>query len=155
MRRVDTFVDIDAPIETVWRVLIDISNYGAWNPFIVRAIGVCLPNELVSIRLYIPGKGFQNYRVCLTTIEVNRHFGWLGHFYFRGLIDGLHRFELTTLPNGQTRVRQYEDFNGLLVPFVWRGFILRHLQPCFEMLNFNLKAWCEGMPLPVPLSRSD
>ena len=30
-------VDIDAPIDDVWAVMLDTASYGEWNPFVVRA----------------------------------------------------------------------------------------------------------------------
>lgn len=151
MHRLDTHVDINASLASVWQVLADLQNYGAWNPFIVRVDGVCQPGERVVVHMHIPGKGLQRYRVRLTTLDAPHTFRWLGHFKVPGLIDGDHAFELSSLPDGRVRVRQCEDFRGMLVPFVWRGFIQRHLLPCFERLNLNLAAWCERRPLPVEL----
>jgi len=28
--------NIDAPIDVVWAVMLDIASYGEWNPFVVR-----------------------------------------------------------------------------------------------------------------------
>lgn len=151
MKQLDTHVDIDAPLKQVWRVLTDLPNYGAWNPFICQVDGGCRQDEIVTVRMHIPGKGFQSYRVRLTLIDEPVEFRWLGHFHVRGLIDGNHVFALSELSEGTVRLRQYEDFRGILVPFVWRSYITRHLLPCFEALNQNLKAWCEGLPLPVAL----
>ena len=30
-------VEIDAPIEVVWRVMVETESYAAWNPFVVWA----------------------------------------------------------------------------------------------------------------------
>ena len=30
-------VDIDAPIDRVWAVMLDTASYGEWNPFVVEA----------------------------------------------------------------------------------------------------------------------
>ena len=30
-------LEIDAPLARVWRIMVDLPNYAAWNPFIVRA----------------------------------------------------------------------------------------------------------------------
>lgn len=154
MRQLDTFVDIDAPAARVWQVLTDLPRYRDWNPFIVQIDGTCRTGERVAVQMHIPGKGFQRYKVQLTSVDAPRVFAWLGHFHVRGLIDGDHAFELSARPQGGVRLRQRENFSGLLVPFVWAGFIQRHLLPCFEALNRNLKAYCEGQPLPVALPPS-
>ena len=153
MKNLDTYVDIEASISSVWAILTDFQSYGTWNPFIIQVEGACLPDTSVKIVMYIPGKGIQRYKILLTHIEEPNSLCWLGHFKLPGLIDGSHHFNLSTTPEGRTRVRQYQDFNGILVPFVWRGFIQRYLLPCFERLNQNLKARCENTPLPVVLPR--
>ncbi|MCV2368719.1 SRPBCC domain-containing protein [Paucibacter oligotrophus] len=154
MKQLNTQVDVNAPISQVWEALLDLSKYGEWNPFIYQVDGSCRLNEVVTVHMHISGKGFQQYRVKLTKIdEAAKAFYWLGHFHVRGLIDGDHRFELLRLPDGRTRVRQYELFRGILVPLVWNSYIVRHLLPCFEALNENLKAWCEHAPLPHALAR--
>ena len=153
MKQLDTYIDINAPVQRVWDVLVDLPNYGAWNPFIYHVEGSCRLNEIIGVRMHIPGKGFQKYQVRLTSIENKKAFFWLGHFHVRGLIDGDHRFELSVLPNGLTRVRQCEYFRGLMVPFVWKSYLVRHLLPCFDALNINLQAWCENRPLPVALPK--
>lgn len=155
MKTINTQVDIDASLDEVWRVLTDLPGYTQWNPFIRRVDGHCRANEIVTIHMEIAGKGRQAYRVKLTAVDSNRRFRWLGHFHIRGLIDGDHTFDLAVLADGRVRVRQYEYFTGLLVPLVWRGFILRHLLPSFEQLNANLKAWCERRPLPVTIPTAD
>ncbi len=32
-----TEIDIEAPPETVWRILTDLERYGEWNPFVVSS----------------------------------------------------------------------------------------------------------------------
>lgn len=152
MRTLTTSIDIAAPRAKVWRALTDLDGYGAWNPFIVEAVGQTGPGAMLAIRMRIPGKGVQAYRVRVTRLVEEQSFGWLGHFHVPGLIDGDHMFELADLPDGGVRVSHNESFRGLLVPFVWRGFLQAHLLPCFERLNRNLKAHCEGRPLPEGLA---
>jgi hypothetical protein len=107
------------------------------------------------VQMNIPGKGVQRYRVGLTEVTRPRVLRWLGRFHLPGLIDGDHRFELAMLADGKVRVRQDEEFRGVLVPFVWRGFLQRHLLPCFERLNENLKAHLEKQQLPHALPTQD
>ena len=38
-RRIATAIDIDAPADAIWRVLVDFPAYPEWNPFIRRITG--------------------------------------------------------------------------------------------------------------------
>ena len=40
MREIKTEILIKAPIEKIWAVLVDFSNYSEWNPFIRKIEGV-------------------------------------------------------------------------------------------------------------------
>src|SRR5689334_12467203 len=46
-------VDIDAPIDVVWQVMLDVEAYGEWNPFITRAECPCPPKVGDPIRLHV------------------------------------------------------------------------------------------------------
>jgi polyketide cyclase/dehydrase/lipid transport protein len=46
-------IDIDAPIDLVWRVMIDVAAYGEWNPFITRADCPSPPRAGDPIRLHV------------------------------------------------------------------------------------------------------
>ncbi|MBS1116012.1 MAG: hypothetical protein H6Q87_396, partial [candidate division NC10 bacterium] len=39
MQRISTSIDIAAPVERVWAVLMDFPAYSRWNPFIVALVG--------------------------------------------------------------------------------------------------------------------
>lgn len=152
MKELETWIEIEAPITRVWEMLTDLPNYSAWNPFIRSARGRCELGERLRIQMHIPGKGIQRYAVRITELVKPTTFAWVGHFHLPYLIDGQHRFELSSSSPGMVRVRHAEQFSGLLVPFVWHGFICRYLQPSFVLLNGNLRALCEGRALPHPLA---
>jgi len=75
-------IDIDAPADTVWEVLIDFENYAHWNSFTPR-IGTLLPPDDpigTPLRLYVPSmKGadaaefFTHY---LRVFDRPRHLAW-------------------------------------------------------------------------------
>lgn len=156
MRTLDTNVTIAVPRDAVWSVLTDLASYPRWNPFIRQVRGPCQVGSYVGIKMHIPGKGLQDYRVKITQLNAQREFRWLGQFHVRGLIDGDHGFVLdANMGDFSTTVRQTESFGGVLIPFVWNSFILKHLLAGFHELNANLKAHCEGQPLPHVLADID
>src|SRR4030095_641143 len=57
-RRIATAIDIDAPADAIWRVLVDFPAYPEWNPFILRITG----EAKVGARLEITAQ--PAYREC-------------------------------------------------------------------------------------------
>lgn len=151
MRLIETHIDIEADRAVVWRAISNLQEYPRWNPFIREAAGEVILGQDVDIVMFLGEKGRQRYRVRLTGVRPQQELRWLGAFKFPGLIDGNHAFLLEQSITGGTRLHHVEAFTGLLVPFVWKGFLLRHLKPAFLALNANLKAYCEGRVLPVHL----
>ncbi|PWH84889.1 SRPBCC family protein [Brumimicrobium oceani] len=51
-------------------------------------------------------------------------FVWLGHFLFKGVLDGQHQFEIRDNGDGKTVFVQSERFSGILVLFSDKKFDL-------------------------------
>ncbi len=132
-----TTIDIPAPVEQVWKVLMDWKSYPDWNPFISQLMGQ--PNVGAQLSARIAGMSF---RPIVTALEPHKHFGWSGKLWFKGLFDGAHQFRLEPLPNGYTRLHHSESFSGLLVP-IFKGQLLGKTQKGFEAMNQALKAQVE------------
>lgn len=154
VRKINTAIEIAAPVEAVWAALTDFERYPVWNPFIRSAHGVLGKGEVLKISMDLGEKGRQDYKVAVTGLVPSLEFRWQGFFKVRGLIDGDHAFRLQDSPIG-TLLTHDERFTGILVPFVWQSFIVRHLEPSFVNLNENLKAYCEGRSLPVAIPSVD
>jgi len=67
---------------------------------------------------------------------------WLGHLFIPGLFDGEHAFRLELAGAGLTRLRQSEQFRGILVPLLPRAMYERTRQG-FEAMNRALKEQVE------------
>jgi len=112
---ITTEIEIDAPPTDVWAALTDLDRYAEWNPFITDAAGEVQVGERLTNRLQPPGGRAMTFRPEVTVVEPNETFEWLGHLGVSGVFDGRHRFALTELPDGRTRLVQSEQFSGLLV----------------------------------------
>lgn len=49
--RIETAIDIDAPAEVVWQILVDFAAYGDWNPFTSRVKGEPALGEVVRLHV--------------------------------------------------------------------------------------------------------
>lgn len=75
-------IDIDAPAELVWGILIDFANYERWNSFTPRVGAALPPGEPIGtpLRLYVPSmtgadapEFFTHY---LRAFDRPRHLAW-------------------------------------------------------------------------------
>lgn len=120
-------LDIAAPIELVYRVMVDVRAYSAWNPFVVDVEGAPEQVEIGNLlRLHVRwsdgGSAKADERV--TRLSPPRDGRAEMAYRFSGFLDdwNLVRGErvqtLTSLPGGQTRYYTEELFSGLLVAFL-------------------------------------
>ena len=143
MKELYTEVMIDAAAARVFQILTEVTRYHEWNPLIVLARGKVAPGEKLDSRISPPGKSDQPYVVEVIRVVPEREFVWLGQMKMKGILDGMHFFEL--YPEGANRVRlvHREEFRGLLVPLVWRAFLDTRMREGFEALNRSLKERAE------------
>ncbi|MFC5971190.1 SRPBCC family protein [Halomarina salina] len=141
MNHVETSVDIDAPPEAVWEVLMDVERYEEWNPFMTiekRPVA----GERVTVHLTPPGKP----AVTMTPevlVADGRELRWRGTLGVNGLYDGEHTFTLTERPDGRTRLVHAERFSGVLVrPVNW--WLGDSTERGFVQMNEALKARVES-----------
>ncbi|GAD21429.1 SRPBCC domain-containing protein [Acidovorax sp. MR-S7] len=133
--RIATEIGTRASPAQVWSVLTDFARYPQWNPFIREAEGEPLPGSRLKIRIQPPGQdGGMVFRPRVLRVEPEREFAWLGHLIVPGLFDGEHYFHIDPLPGGGCRVRQSENFSGLLVP-LFRKSLDGGTRQGFEAMN--------------------
>ncbi len=145
MKQLYTEQLIQAPTAVVWQVLTDFSKYRSWNKFIPDASGGLYLGSQLNIKIHPPSQSARKYKVELTEVEIEKKLTWLGHFYITYLIDGRHTVELKKISSSQTLVLHYENFTGLLVPFVWRSYITKFLLAGFHEMNLGLKTHAESI----------
>lgn len=137
-----TEVTIDAPPETVWKVITDLNQYSEWNPFIVSATGEVAVGERLTNRMQPPGGKAMTFKPTVTEVNAGETFEWLGRLGLPGVFDGRHRFDLSPTADGGTRVVHSEQFKGVLVRFMRKSLDTRTKQG-FEVMNTALKTRVE------------
>ncbi|KAB1197544.1 MULTISPECIES: SRPBCC domain-containing protein [Haloferax] len=143
-RELTTSIEIDAPPERVWDVLVDFDHYDDWNPF-MRIVGRANEGATLVVRLMPPGTRESVFEPDVTRCERYREFGWLGHLVVPGLFDGEHRFRLEPLDGGtRTRFEHRETFSGILAGITLR-FIGDQTKAGFEAMNEALKGRVESL----------
>lgn len=141
MRELRSEIEIDAPPERVWQVLIDFGAYSQWNPFIRSIEGEPRVGSRLKVRIEPPGARGMTFRPTVRVAEPARELRWLGRLFVPGLVDGEHRLALEPLEGGRSRFIQSERFSGLLVGLITGT--LAATERGFEQMNQALKTRAE------------
>ncbi|MCC3774214.1 SRPBCC domain-containing protein [Streptomyces sp. UNOB3_S3] len=143
MRSIETFVNIDAPLETVWDVIVDFDRYGEWNPFILEARGKAEAGRKLWLRMQRPAKPREEVHTpTVTVVEKNRHLQWSGVIRHATVFRARHEFLLEETASG-VRLRQREDFGGLTMPLA--GGMVWRIEEGFLLMNAALKVRAEAL----------
>ena len=121
-------VEIEAPVDVVWRVMVETETYAAWNPFIVRAETAQPAAAGNPIVLHVAwangGRARSPERITALEPPVAAEDGvataYMAYVYEGwparlGLVRGVRHQRLIQRPGGPTRYETVEEFSGPLV----------------------------------------
>lgn len=126
-------VVIDAPLETVWAVMMDTDAYGEWNPFLFRAECPTPPRPGDPIVLHVRWPNGRTTRsperisiVDPPRTEGGTTLATLAYVYEGvpaklGLVRGTRFQRLSQVSGGPTVYDTVEEFSGPLVPLAGPG----------------------------------
>lgn len=144
-KKINTEILINATPARVWSILTDFEQYPAWNPFIPSITGELITGSKLLVNIRPPGKKYMRLTPTVLTCDVNKELSWLGHVFFKGILDGEHKFNLLDQGNGTTIFSQSEIFSGVLLPIFWKQFKDSTIKG-FEEMNTRLKELSEQQP---------
>ncbi len=130
---IKTVIKINAKAEQVWQTLINFKDYKKWNPFITSIIGE--PKEGNTIKVSLPEMSFSPK---IRLVNKNKELRWVGHFMFKGLFDGEHRFKIQDNNDGTITFYHQEKFSGILIP-IFRKKLESQTVQGFNAMNKKLK----------------
>ncbi len=143
LRFIETDIEIDAPVEAVWRVLSDVGNWPEWHPYVERVRGSLELNKaLVLSKSAAEGRTI-SVRQVVTTLEEGVEFRLTGRLGVSGLLDNEHRFRIEAIDEERSRFFHGQAFRGFLV----RLMIRRRGESTydvFDQINEALKRRVEG-----------
>lgn len=103
-------IDIPAPPEQVWAVLVDTESYSDWNPVFINAVGQYQPGATVQNTVRPPTGDDLQIDAKVITVEPNRELRQSGGM--TGLLTFDHQWLLEPTSEG-TKVIQHEVDKGL------------------------------------------
>ncbi len=139
MLEVSAETEIDAPAEAVWRVLTDLDQFHAWNPFIRDARGDTSIGGEVHVRVRPSMRVPLHFRANITTSEPPHELRWHGHLLADWLASGEHVFSIEQIDDDHVRFVQRETFSGVL-PWLAARLLAREARRGFVAMNRALDA---------------
>jgi hypothetical protein len=133
-----THIEIQAPVDKVWRILTDLSNWTRWNSTVERTVGEIEPGAKVTVFVkQSPGRAFP---LRVTELNAPRRMVWAGGMPL-GLFKGIRVYEVVA-PSATTAVfSMREDYTGPLAGLI--GKSIPNLQPAFDEFAQCLKREAE------------
>jgi len=150
-RSAEATAAIEAPLEVVWAVMLDLDAYPEWNPFVVRVDGpagrpAAVGDELVLHVRWASGRGVSTHeRISRLDPPVDGRavleYDFGGPLAALGLVRGRRLQEVEAAAPGTTRYRTAERLHGLLAFAAPIG----RVQDGFERHAAALKARAEAV----------
>src|SRR4051794_9052316 len=158
-------VDIDAPLEVVWAVMLDTARYGEWNPFVRRADCRTPPQVGDPIRLHVTfakGDGTDGtdgkqvvsperiscvvppYEEPDGTERAELAYDYEGLPAKLHLVRGRRWQRLSRRPGGPTRYETVEEFSGPLVRLAGPARVEEGFRRHAEALRRRAEATASG-----------
>lgn len=133
---------INAPLERVWSVLVDIERYGEWNTFVPSMQSSFQVGSLLTMRVQMR-RGLQVKSVeTITAIEPQRLLSWKTR-YPHWLLQGDRYQVVTAIDANTTQYWTRESFTGILTPLL-KALLGTDLQRGFDAVAQNLKERAEA-----------
>lgn len=133
-------VEIDAPLATVWDVMMDVDAYGEWNPFCFKAECPSPPKAGDPITLHVRWANGRTQtspeRISIVTPPYDDNgvtkallaYDYEGLPSKLGLVKGRRLQELSQEPGGPCLYETVELFSGPLVPLAGPGRVQEGFQ---------------------------
>ncbi len=141
-------VEIDAPIDRVWKILTDTSRYGDWNPFTPRVDTTLRIGDPIHLQVRLRGERLM-HRVETVTRNQPYTLGWEMKMGTRSLLYAERVQVLTPLGKERTHYMTEDCFTGWLRPLVL-GLFGHSMQRGFLDCGLGLKKASEGGTPPHP-----
>jgi hypothetical protein len=133
-----TRMDIQAPVDKIWRILTDLPKWAQWNSTVERTVGNIESGAKVTVfARQSPGRAFP---LRVTDLDAPRRMVWSGGMPL-GLFKGTRVYELAASTAAATVFSMREDYTGPLAGLFTKS--IPDLQPAFDEFAQCLKREAE------------
>lgn len=136
-------ITLDAPVERVWKMIIDFEHYSQWNTQLSYLGGKVVLNEKLHLKLAVEGATPYEFKPIVSQWKERQVFGWIAITGLPRVFDGEHFFELTDLKNGKTLLINREEYRGILSLVMQQLPMMKLAPKGFQKMNMEFKAYVE------------
>ena len=112
-------LDINAPIDTVWQVIANFSEYSQWNPFIVGCSCDLQVGNTIEMKVSMKEGGTPLTQTeYITEVEPGKHFAYVSPKRPTFLLRSYRSHTLTALNTGKTLYQSHFELHGWLSPLI-------------------------------------
>lgn len=141
---IEKIIEIRAPVEKVYDILMDFKSYSEWNPMIRKVVGQPIVGQKLNIAVTMDEGSLLEMETEVLVNDRNRQLRWVGIFYFAWLFRGEHYFMIEPQSSTSTCIfRHGEKLTGILVPLL-RWFYGEKLPKAYVSMNSAIKLRAEG-----------
>lgn len=138
MTRYHVSRSIDAPADTVWKLLTDATSYADWNPAVVSIEGpIAVGNTIKLVSVVNPKRTFS---LTVTEMQPPTRMVWSDGMPL-GLFKGVRTYRLVE-QGGRTEFAMTEEFSGPLAPLITRA--IPDMTESFDQFADGLKDAAEA-----------
>jgi len=135
-------VDINAPREIVWDILVDLKRYPEWNPFTYRVDSTLRPGDPIDLYVRMPIRGDRLQTERVKVVNRPTELSWGMKLGFEFLVTTLREQHIEKVSETSCTYRTWDAFSGLLMPLVM-GLFKADVQNGFNNMTYALKARAE------------
>ncbi len=143
MQTITTEIDIAAPPEKVWGILVDVEKWQAWSPVINASSGDAAVGSSVSITMIgkDAGKDGPTYSPEILQLDEPRILHWRAHMLTGFVFTNDKIIELQKTDTG-TKLIHKETFKGMMAVLM-KGQMEKGVSPILNAMNEALKQQAE------------
>ncbi len=138
---------INAPVETVWEVLVDFSHYGDWNTFCPSCEAELAIDSPIVMQVDL-GSGLQEQIEYICQIEPYELIAWRMRNGLEDTIHAVRTQRLTKLNDHRCSYISVDDFSGKDAAEMMK-FMAKPVETGFNKCGYDLKAHCEKLSAKI------
>lgn len=136
-------IDIQAPIELVWEVLVDFANYSAWNSFCPSCEARLEIGSPIKMQVDL-GAGLQEQVEYICRIDPPQAIAWKMNTAPGDPIHAVRTQYLQALDDSTTRYVSVDEFSGEAMAAMLEG-LGKAVEEGFNRCGYGLKRYCEQL----------
>lgn len=140
---IDYEIEINAPLDTVWEVITDVSRYREWNKFTVECQSTLKPGDPINMKVLLFSKPQAQTETIFTHVpKQSLSYGLDGGALKAIVSNRIHTVK--SLGADRTHYRSHFELSGWLMPLV-RALMRSRLENGFRVMTTGIRDRAEKL----------